>query len=325
MKSKVLLFLYLSSMVFVAHAYETEMIVAKDGSGDFTSIQAAILASKTFPWDDITIFVKNGVYREKVNVYAWNTRISIIGESKENTIITFDDYFDKINMGRNSTFHTYTLRVAGNDFTAANLTIQNTAGDVGQAVALHVEADRAAFYNVNLKGNQDTLYVAGEGHRIYFNNCYIEGTVDFIFGGGTAIFEGCTIKSLRSQTYVTAASTHEDQLYGLIFKNCNFIASDGVRNVYLGRPWRAHAKTVILNSLLASHVHPDGWNNWGDKNKEKTVFYAEGNNRGVGSKLDRRVNWSHRIVQQQQYHNNEIFRQWRPEAPTNLYSNNTAQ
>jgi len=140
-----------------AQGYRTEMTVARDGSGDFTRIQDAIYATKTFPYERITIHVKNGIYREKVEVYSWNTRVSLIGESREGTIITFDDHFKKIDKGRNSTFHTYTLRVAGNDFHAQNLTIINSSGAVGQAVALHVEADRASFDNIALRGYQDTL------------------------------------------------------------------------------------------------------------------------------------------------------------------------
>ena len=275
-----------------AYAYETLLTVAKDGTAQYTSIQEAINDTKTFPWEDITIKVKNGVYEEKVNVYSWNTRVTIIGESRDNTIIRFSDHFNKINHGRNSTFHTYTMRVAGNDFTAVNLTIENTAGPVGQAVALHVEADRAAFYNVSLKGFQDTLYVAGEGHRSYFENCYVEGSVDFIFGGGTAYFNHCQIQSLRSDSYVTAASTEQNQPYGLVFNDCQFTAPDDVSGVYLGRPWRHHANTLITNSYLGKHIHPAGWHNWNSEEKEHTVNYEEIGNYGPGAAIAQRVAWA---------------------------------
>ena len=279
------------------YAYETQLTVAKDGSAQYTSIQEAINDTKTFPWHDITIKIKNGVYEEKVNIYAWNTRVNLIGESRDNTIIRFGDHFDKIDLGRNSTFHTYTMRVAGNDFTAANLTIENTAGPVGQAVALHVDADRAAFYNVSLKGFQDTLYVAGEGQRSYFEDCYIEGSVDFIFGGGTAYFKQCEIKSLRSDSYVTAASTAQNQPYGLVFNECHFTAADEVSGVYLGRPWRHYAKTLIANSQLGKHIHPAGWHNWNSKEKEPTVSYIEVANRGPGATINSRVNWATTMTQ----------------------------
>lgn len=276
---------------FQAHAYETSMTVAQDGSGDYGTIREAIDATKAFPWHDITIFVKNGVYHEKVDIYQWNTRVKLVGESREKTVISYADHFDKLQRGRNSTFHTYTLRVAGNDFRAENLTIENTAGPVGQAVALHVEADRAAFVNVTIRGHQDTLYVAGEGHRSYFSGCRIEGTVDFIFGEGTAYFEDCDIVSLGSETYVTAASTPHNQTYGLVFNNCRFLAEEEVSKVYLGRPWRQFAKTVILNSKLGAHIHPAGWHNWDDKEKEHSVFYGELDNTGTGAAQSQRVKW----------------------------------
>ncbi len=220
-----------------ARDYETQYTVAQDGSGDFTSIQAAINASKAFPYERITINVKDGTYHEKVEVYSWNPAISLIGESRENTIITNDDHFEKLQKGRNSTFHTYTLRVLGNDFRAENLTIINASGAVGQAVALHIEADRVSIVNTTIKGYQDTLYVAGEGYRSYFKDCYIEGSVDFIFGEGTALFENCEIRSLTNG-YVTAASTPRGVEFGFVFNNCRLSAADGVDQVYLGRPWR---------------------------------------------------------------------------------------
>ena len=304
--------LMLSSHVF-ADEYETNMTVALDGSGDFTSIQQAIDATKTFPWTPITIHIKNGVYKEKVNVYSWNTHLSLVGESQSGTIITFDDHFEKINKGRNSTFHTYTMRVAANDFHAQNLTIINASGPVGQAVALHVEADRASFLNVRMKGFQDTLYLAGEGFRSYFKNCYVEGSVDFIFGAGPALFENCEIKSLTN-AYITAASTPKNQDYGLVFNQCKLTAAENVDQVYLGRPWRQFAKTVFLNSSLGAHILPAGWDNWGSQEKELSVFYAEYNNTGAGAKTDKRVPWAKQLTQQQanQYRKESIFKDWQP-------------
>lgn len=305
--------LFMLSSTLLAADYETNMTVATDGSGDFTSIQQAIDATKTFPWTPITIHIKNGIYKEKVNVYSWNTRLSLIGESQEGTIITFDDHFEKIDKGRNSTFHTYTMRVAANDFHAENITIINSAGPVGQAVALHVEADRATFSNVVIKGYQDTLYVAGEGFRSYFKNCYIEGSVDFIFGAGTALFENCEIKSLTN-AYITAASTPENQDYGLVFKQCNFTAAQDVDKVYLARPWRQFAKTVLLNSSLGAHILPEGWDNWGSKEKELSVFYAEYNNTGAGANTAKRVPWAKQLNEQEakKYSKEHIFREWQP-------------
>ena len=152
------------------------MVVAQNGSGDFTTIQSAIDAVKAFPDKRITIFIKNGIYREKIRIPPWNNLLSLIGEDAEKTIITWNDYFDKIGRGRNSTFYTYTFLVEADDFFAENLTIENAAGEVGQAVALHVEGDRCVFNNCRLKGNQDTVFLNGEKSRHYFINCTIEGT-----------------------------------------------------------------------------------------------------------------------------------------------------
>lgn len=167
---------YLKKRTSKKHSNEFLITVAKDGSGDYTNIQEAINNTKSFPSKRVIIHIKNGVYHEKVKIHEWNTRISLIGESKENTIITYDDYFDKIDLGRNSTFHTATLQVDGNDFYATNLTIENAAGEIGQAIALMVNADRVQFDNCSIKGNQDTLYVTGESNKQYFKNCFCIGT-----------------------------------------------------------------------------------------------------------------------------------------------------
>jgi len=196
----------LSSGAFAQYA--TEMTVATDGTGDFTSIQKAIDSCKAFPDKRITIFVKNGIYNEKIRVPSWNTQLSIIGESVDKTIVSYNDSFGKINRGRNSTFFTYTLLVEANDFRMENITVENTSGPVGQAVAMHVEGDRCVVRNCRFTGSQDTVYAAGRFSRQYFQNCYIEGNTDFIFGEATALFENCTIHC-KGDSYITAASTPE--------------------------------------------------------------------------------------------------------------------
>jgi len=273
---------------------EFNIVVDKNGSGDFTTIQEAINAAKAFPSERITIFVKNGVYYEKVKIHSWNPYISLIGESREKTIISYDDYFNKINIGRNSTFYTYTVLVEGNDFIAKNLTIQNTSGPVGQAVALNVNANRVIISNCSLLGNQDTLYTSGEGTKNYFNNCYIEGTTDFIFGDATVLFENCIINS-KSNSYVTAASTPQNTEFGYVFKNCKLTADENVNEVYLGRPWRIYAKTVYINCEMGKHIKPEGWHNWSKPEAEKTAFYAEFNCSGEGFQPTKRTTWSHQL------------------------------
>ncbi|MCB9274193.1 MAG: pectin esterase [Lewinellaceae bacterium] len=293
--------------------YATEITVAQDGSGDFTSIQDAVDASKAFPGQRITIHIKSGTYREKVKIHAWNTMLSLIGEGADKTVITYNDHFNKIARGRNSTFHTYTMLVQGNDFRAEGLSIENTAGPVGQAVALSVEADRCVFENCTFTGHQDTLYVAGEGARSYFHNCYIEGTTDFIFGAGTAVFEQCRIHA-KSDSYITAASTPKGIPYGLVFLKCSITAAEGVKGVYLGRPWRPYAKTVFLNCEMSGQVQPEGWHHWEAPEKEPNVYYAEYRSTGAGARPASRASWPHQLNRRQskKYTLDHIFSGWKP-------------
>jgi len=271
--------------------YQTEIQVAPDGTGDYTTIQAAIDGAKSFPDRRITISIKNGVYVEKVKVHTWNSRLTLKGAGADSTIIRWDDYFDKMQRGRNSTFHTATLLVQGDEFRAENLTIENTAGPVGQAVAVAVEADRCVFANCWMLGHQDTLYADGANTRQHYRNCYIEGTTDFLFGGATALFENCTIHS-KADSYITAASTPEGRPYGLVFRRCQLTAAEGVTKVYLGRPWRSYAQTVFVECDMGSHIRPEGWHNWNAPEKERTVFYAEGANTGPGADTAKRVPWA---------------------------------
>jgi pectinesterase len=188
--------------------------------------------------------------------------------------------------------------VEADDFYASNLTIQNTSGEVGQAVALSVFSDRVVIGNCNILGNQDTLYASGEGNRQYFKDCYIKGTTDFIFGSATALFENCTIHS-KKNSYITAASTPEGIEYGFVFKNCKLTADENVTEVYLGRPWRIYAKTVFINCEMGNHIKPEGWHNWSKPEAEKTSFYGEYNCTGAGFKSQSRVSWSHQLSKSQ--------------------------
>lgn len=302
MKNKILFCCCLSILFFASVEANVidkyDIVVAQDGSGNFTNIESAIESCKSFPYSRINIYIKNGVYKEKIIISAWNTKISLIGENRDSTIITFGDYFSKIKKGANSTFYTATLLVQGNDFQAKNLTIENSAGAVGQAIALAVEADRCSFENCKILGNQDTLYAAGENARQYFSNCYIEGTTDFIFGEATALFENCIIKN-KADSYITAASTPQSVPYGFVFKDCTLKAASGITKVYLGRPWRKYARTVFINCNMGNFITPKGWDNWKNPDNEKTVFYAEYKSKGAGANIKERGSWSHQLSAQQ--------------------------
>jgi pectinesterase len=268
-----------------------DLVVAQDGSGDYTTIQKAIDACRIFPDRPFTVRVKNGVYREKIAILEGNTHLTIIGENAEKTIITWDDYFNKINRGRNSTFYTYTLKVEADDFRMENITVENTAGPVGQALALYVEGDHCVFVNCRFLGNQDTVFADGKFSRQYFYNCYIEGTTDFIFGGATALFENCIVHA-KANSFLTAASTPEGKPFGFVFLNCRITANPGLDKVYLGRPWRGFAKVAFLNCEMGPFIVPEGWDNWSKAENEKTAQFAEYNNSGEGASLSQRVGWS---------------------------------
>ncbi|MDX5436960.1 MAG: pectinesterase family protein [Pontibacter sp.] len=274
------------------HAQQDRLVVAQDGTGDYTTVQAAVDAVPAFPVNGVEIFVKNGTYREKLIIPSWKTNITLIGESKENTIITWDDHSGK---GDINTFTSYTVLVQGNDFRAENITFENTAGPTkGQAVALHVEADRCVFKNCRIIGDQDTLYAGVANSRQYYLNCYIEGTTDFIFGPATAVFENCRIHC-KKNSYITAASTPQDKAFGFVFLNCDVTAADPNLKVYLGRPWRPFAKTVFINTKLGSHIRPEGWHNWNKPDAESTAFYAEYRSKGPGASPGTRVAWAKQL------------------------------
>ncbi|WP_245328262.1 pectinesterase family protein [Hymenobacter aquaticus] len=272
----------------------TRMTVAADGSGDYRTIQEAVNASRDLSQVTVTIFIKNGTYREKLVVPSHKTHVTLLGESKEGVVITFGDYSGDV--AKHTTYTSHTVLVQANDFTAENITFENSAGPVGQAVALHVEGDRATFRNCRMLGNQDTLFMAVENSRQYYQNCYIEGTTDFLFGTATVVFEGCELRSKRN-SYVTAASTTEHQQYGYVLLNCKLTAAGpDVNKVYLGRPWRPNAKTVFINCELGAHITPAGWDNWRNPDNEKTVYYAEYNSTGPGAHAKERVKWARQLT-----------------------------
>lgn len=272
--------------------YKYVFTVAKDGTGDYKYIQEAIDAMRVFPLEPITLLIKNGVYNEKIELPANNTDVTFIGESVENTIITFNDYSGR---GKTTTFTSATAKISGNRFVAENITFSNTSGPVGQALALYVDADQAVFRNCRFLGHQDTIYAAGEQSRQYFLDCYIEGTTDFIFGPSTAIFQSCRLRC-KANSFITAANTTPGKKFGFVFLDCQVQVDSAVTKVYLGRPWRAHAQTVFIRCALPRQIAAAGWDNWSNPENEKTVFYAEYNNTGDGASIHGRAAWSKQLT-----------------------------
>ena len=300
------------------------LVVARDGTGEFRTIDEAIEVCRAFMDYHKVIYVKNGTYKEKLIIPSWLQNIEICGESAEKTIITYDDHANiQIVLGTAEprtqpmgTFRTYTLKIEGNAITLKNITIENNSARLGQAVALHTEGDRLVFINCRFIGHQDTVYTGVAGTRLFFKDCYICGTTDFIFGPSTAWFENCTIESLIN-SYVTAASTPKDQPYGYVFNNCRLIAQPEATKVYLGRPWRDYGYTLFMNCDLGKHIRPEGWHNW-EKHREQTARYLEYNNHGDGAKTTERVGWSRLLTKKEasKITPENVFRQetsWLPE------------
>ena len=285
------------------------IIVSKDGKGNFTNIQEAINFVNEDNSVRTKIIVKAGIYREKIIVSSNKSPIILVGENPQNTIIVYNDFASKINEnGKNiGTTGSATFYIFSNDFSAKNITFQNDAGKVGQAVAVLTTGDRIAFENCRFLGFQDTLYLKGAQDmddksitsRNYFKNCYIEGTTDYIFGAGTAVFENCIIYSKKNASYITAASTIEGKEFGFVFIKCKITGDAQTNSVYLGRPWRPFAKTVFISCAIDSIIKKEGWHNWSKPDAEKTVFYAEYQSKGEGSKFSHRVNWSYQLTKKQ--------------------------
>ncbi|WP_046226510.1 pectinesterase family protein [Paenibacillus dauci] len=273
----------------VAEASQTKTItVAQDGSGQYSKVQSAIDSIASGNKSPVTIYVKNGTYREKITFPKDKPYITLTGESATGTILTYSD----TSASAGGTTNSSSTFVMSDHFTAQNITFANTAGkDAGQAVALYVRGDRAIFKNVRMLGHQDTLYTPGSG-RQYYENCYIEGTVDFVFGSATAVFNNCELKSLGNG-YITAASTPVEQPYGYVFLNSKLTRSSAVGNasVHLGRPWRPYSSVTYINTTMDSHIRPEGWNNWGNAANEQTARYSEYNSKGPGA-VGTRVGWS---------------------------------
>lgn len=296
--------------------------ISQDGSGDFTSIQEALDSLPSDNASEVILFLHNGIYRERVTVTV--PYVTFLGQSRENTRLTYDLYaqMPSQDVGKLGTFRTYSCIIDTHDFTARNMTFENSAGPgtkVGQALALYVDGDRIQFDHCRLLGNQDTLFtgplppkeIEPNGFigpkqnspringRHYYHDCYIEGDIDFIFGSATAYFEDCEFFSKNTQSpvnsYVTAASTPEGQAYGYVMANCRFTGNCPPHTAYLGRPWRDFAKTVLLNCWMDDHICPEGWHDWDKTQARKTVFFGEYNSMGPGAVMERRPQWVKRL------------------------------
>ena len=308
-----ILLILLPAATWAASQYDNPdtIVVARDGTGQFRSVTEAIEVCRAFMDYHKVIYVKRGTYKEKLIIPQWLQNIEICGEDRDETIITYDDHAN-ISMDGNfwpaelkqqltamgsrptlGTFRSFTVRVDANDITLKNITIENNAARLGQAVALHTQGDRLRFVNCRFLGHQDTVYTGMGATRLFFDHCYIEGTTDFIFGPSTAWFEQCHIHC-KANSYITAASTPKEIKYGYIFNKCNVTAAENVEKVYLGRPWRDYGYTLFMHCTLPQQIRPEGWHHW-QTEREQTARYLEFENEGPGAATDKRVPWSRQL------------------------------
>ena len=274
---------------------QTELTVAADGSAKYRTVQEAVMAVPAGSADNpVIIRIKPGTYKELIYVQREKRFFRLVGEDAAKTVLTYDLNANLI--GRDGkpigTFRTPSTQIDADDFTAENLTFENSAGAVGQALALRVDGDRVRFRNCRFLGWQDTILLNRGRH--YFENCYIEGHVDFIFGAATAFFERCHIHCLKDG-YITAASTPDNQPYGFVFSHCKITGASREVKTYLGRPWRAFSNVIYLDTEMAEVVRPEGWHNWNFPEREKTARYAEYGSTGPGANPRARVAWAHRL------------------------------
>lgn len=272
-----------------------EVVVAADGTGQFKSVQAAVDRAPSHSRRRFVIHIKPGIYKERVTVPPEKTFLTLRGDDPKTTVITFDLHAG-LPGGPNGraliTFDTPTVFIQANDFTAENITFENSAGRQGQALALTIMSDRGVFRNCRFLGYQDTLLA--QAGRQYFDHCYIQGATDFIFGGSAAVFDNCEIH-VTANGYITAPNTPRDQAYGYVFLHSKITGEPNVQT-YLSRPWRAYAATVFLNTGMSGVVRPVGWNNWNDPAKEKTARYGEYASSGPGGGAGARASWAHLLT-----------------------------
>lgn len=270
-----------------------EVVVSPDGRGDFKTIQYAVdHAPPAGPGERLIIHVQPGIYRERVIIPRDRPRVTLLGMDPKSTIITNRMAASQVG----GTFLSATVHVTADDFEAENITFENTYGVGSQAVALHLQSDRAVVRNCRLLGWQDTLYAASG--RQYFRDSYIEGHVDFIFGNAAAVFEDCEIHSLDSGYIAAQSRTQTDDPTGFVFSHCRLTAKIPSAKVFLGRPWRPYSKVVYLRCWMDAHIEPAGWDNWGSTINQKSAVFGEFESSGPGARPDARVAWARHLTRE---------------------------
>ena len=296
--------------------YIKEITVAQDGSGDYKTVQAAINTVPVNNKKPIIIIIKKGIYKEKILIDSLRPFITIIGEDKLNTILTYNDHTGKLapNGDTINTRTSWSFKVMADNFTATDITFQNDAGfSAGQAVAVESNGDKAVFKNCRFIGNQDVLFTNSDRSRQYYENCYIEGTTDFIFGSSTVWFQKCRIYS-KKNSHITAASTPKERESGYVFNWCELEGDTSLHNVSLGRPWRPYAAVAYLHCYIGQHIKAEGWSVWNNNENHLTSRYAEFANFGPSSNPESRVKWAKQLTEEEakKYTLTNVLRGWNP-------------
>ncbi|CAE5959744.1 unnamed protein product [Arabidopsis arenosa] len=288
-------YLYLNPEVLKKIA---DVVVAKDGSGKYNTVNAAIAAAPEYNRKRFVIYIKTGVYDEIVRIGNTKTNLILIGDGQDSTIITGNV---SCNDGK-STFHTATIASNGDGFIGIDMCFRNTAGPAkGQAVALRVSGDMSVIYRCRIEGYQDTLYP--HQYRQFYRECFITGTIDFICGNAAAVFQFCQIvarKPRRGQSNVITAQSRKskDDNSGFSIQKCNITASPDLEPVkatvktFFGRPWRKYSTVVVLQSFIGDLVDPAGWTPWEGEFGLSTLYYGEFQNMGPGAVTSKRVKWT---------------------------------
>lgn len=317
MKKLFILILMIVSVATVTAQNVKRIVVAQNGTGNYTTVQQAFDAVPMNNQNLLEIFIKNGVYKEKMHLDSGKNNVRIIGEDAMKTILTYDDHTGTI-APDGSTVNTQTSQsfyIGADNIKIENITIENNAGfTAGQAVAVKIQGDKVFFLGCRIIGFQDTLLAAGENSREYYKNCFIQGSTDFIFGAATALFDDCILFS-KKNSHVTAASTPKDHPFGFVFRRCKLVADTGLNKVSLGRPWRPYASVTYIECTVGDHILPQGWDNWKNAENEKTARYAEYKNTGAGANTSQRFAWTKQLTDEEakQYTTDNILRGWRPD------------
>ena len=294
-----LLTLFVFCSLFAVRAFAGEPVYTVDcnGGGDFRTVQECFDALPSKPDGWRTVRILPGTYREKVTLDVYKDRVRIVGAGgAEQVRIVWDDHTGKVVDGHEmTTYDTWTMSLQADDVVLEGVTVENDAGRVGQAVALETRGDRIWIDGCRLVGDQDTFFTKGYVSRIYVTDSWIEGTTDFIFGPSIVLFDRCRIHA-KADSFLTAASTTERNLYGYVFRDCRVSVADGVTRVYLGRPWKSTARTVWIRCDLPAAIRPEGWRDWHDAARKGDVYYAEYGCTGPGADRSGRVAWSRELT-----------------------------